>query len=252
MGEKTKISWTDHTFNVAWGCTKVSPGCERCYAWAFSKRLGLDIWGRGNERRTFGGKHWREPISWNRAAERDGVRRRVFCCSMCDVFEDHPAIDAERAKLWPLIRQTPHLDWLLLTKRPERIAACLPPDWGTGYRNGWLGTSVESDPYSDRVNSLVRVPAVVHFVSAEPLLGPLRSLDVSRVTWLIAGGESGSGFRPMDLDWARDLRDRCLATGTAFFFKQGSHQYPGRDTMLDGREWHEWPSVPQTPEICHL
>ncbi len=115
MSQLTAIEWTDHTFNVAWGCMKVSPGCQHCYADTLSSRYGFDVWGPAatTERRTFGDKHWAEPYRWNKAAGNAGVRRRVFCCSMCDLFEDHPTIDAEREKLWPLIRATPHLDWRL-------------------------------------------------------------------------------------------------------------------------------------------
>lgn len=248
MSERTGIEWCDHTFNIAWGCFKVSPGCSHCYAETLAdKRLGNGVWGppATTPRKTFGEKHWNDPVRWNRAAEKAGRRARVFCSSMCDVFEDHPTIDAERAKLWPLIRATPHLDWLLLTKRPERIAANLPDDWGNGYPNVWLGTSAESDSYRDRIGHLVKLPARIRFVSAEPLLAPL-TLDeyADDLDWVIVGGESGKQARPMQGDWARSLRDECRRARVAFFLKQlGGHpDKRGRESaVLDGVRHAEWP-----------
>jgi hypothetical protein len=128
MGKDSKIAWTHHTFSPWWGCSHVSPGCVRCYAEVWAKRTGHDVWGAKGDRRTFPEKHWREPLAWNAAAQRAGERRRVFCASMADVFEDHPALPPERAKLWPLIEATPNLDWLLLTKRIENVAGMAP--WG--------------------------------------------------------------------------------------------------------------------------
>lgn len=255
MSQLTAIEWTDHTFNIAWGCFKVSPGCAHCYADTLSRRYGHDVWGppKTTERRTFGAKHWTEPRRWNKAAEKAGVRRRVFCCSMCDVFEDHPIIDAERAKLWPLIRETPWLDWQLLTKRPERIAANLPADWGEGYPNVWLGTSVESQEYAYRVEYLKFIPAVVRFVSAEPLLAPfVLGGQAWEVDWVIVGGESGPNARPMDEAWVRSLRDECADAGTAFFLKQlgGFPDKRGHDAAtLDGQRYTEMPvaSLPRDP-----
>lgn len=176
MAQNSKIEWTTHTFNMVWGCTKVSPGCDHCYAETLSNRYGHACWGRGAPRRTFGEKHWAEPLKWNRAAEKAGIRARVFCGSMCD-WADPEAPPEEREKLWPLIRATPALDWLLLTKRPNLIPRYLPTDWGAGYPNVWMGTSVESQQQVWRIDKLVRVPAVIRFLSCEPLLGPL---DLSR------------------------------------------------------------------------
>jgi protein gp37 len=129
MGETTGITWTDHTFNIVWGCHKVSDECKHCYAEAWSKRVGLKVWGQNGARRTFGEKHWHEPLKWNRDAERAGVRARVFCSSMADVFESHPTLTEERQKLWPLIGLTPWLDWQLLTKRPENMRRFAPEAW---------------------------------------------------------------------------------------------------------------------------
>jgi protein gp37 len=123
MGEKTEISWADDTFNPWWGCTHASPGCDNCYAETFAHRIGLQVWGnpKTTSRRTFGEAHWRAPLAWEHKALQAGTRRRVFCSSMADVFEQHAQIEMERQKLWPLIEQTPHLDWLLLTKRPQNF-----------------------------------------------------------------------------------------------------------------------------------
>lgn len=245
MAVKTLIAWTDHTFNIAWGCTKISPGCANCYADGNASRWGHDVWG-GRPRRLFGAKHWAEPLKWQEAARRDGVRRRVFCSSMCDNFEDHPAIDAQRLKLWPLIRETPDLDWLLLTKRSERVAANLPGDWGDGWPNVWLGVSVENQDYVHRIDHLGEIPAAVRFVSGEPLLGPLDLRGrINKIDWLIVGGESGPKHRPMPHEWARDLRDQCGAAGVSFFFKQSSAIRTEMGIELDGEVVREFP----TPRI---
>lgn len=275
MSEKTGISWTDHTFNPWWGCTKVSPGCKNCYAETFSARYGHDIWGPGKERRTFGAKHWAEPMKWDDAAARDGVRRRVFCASMADVF-DPEAPAEERALLWPLIRLTPNLDWLLLTKRPELAAGMLPKDWGDGYPNVWLGTSVENQEYADeRIPVLLNIPARIRFLSVEPLLGPV---DLSRfmgapgpdghcarcgavtfdleagdhecppgfgptVDWVIVGGESGANRRPMQLEWASAVKHLCDGAGVAFWFKQIGAFKSGQGEDALGKVYHELPAV---------
>ena len=184
MGQDSKIEWTHHTFNHWWGCIKVSPGCEHCYAETLSKRYGHSIWGpaKTTQRRTFGEKHWVEPLKWDRLAQVSGERKRVFCASMADVFEDHPQLPSEREKLWALIEQTPMLDWLLLTKRPENVNRMLPDMWELGGlpSNIWIGTSVENQEQADkRIPELLKVPARVRFLSCEPLLGPV---DLSR--WL--------------------------------------------------------------------
>jgi len=247
MSESTIIAWTDHTFNIAWGCTKVSPGCTHCYAEAFTHRLGLDVWGQ-SARKTFSANHWRDPERWHRAALREGRRHKVFSSSMCDIFEDHPTIAAERAKLWPLIAATPALDWQLLTKRPERIADCLPDTWGPdGWPNVWLGTSIETDAYRARAETLRAIPAVVRFISYEPALGPLETTDLRGIDWVICGGESGGNYRPMDLAWPRALRRRCKAAGVAFFFKQSAAPRTEMGITLDGKLVREYPRPRQAP-----
>src|SRR5690348_736847 len=192
MGEGTKIQWTDHSFNPWWGCTRVSPGCEHCYAEAFAKRTGLG-WGVAAERRFFGDKHWNEPRRWNAAAEKEGRRHRVFCASMADVFEDRPELAPWRERLWDLIDETPWLDWQLLTKRPENVNRLVTPAWHTGAwpENVWLGTTVEDQRRAEeRIPELLNCAAKVRFLSCEPLLGPV-DLDLDGIQWVIVGGESG-------------------------------------------------------------
>lgn len=256
MAEKTGIAWTDHTFNPWWGCMKVSPGCTNCYAETFAVRTGHDIWGpaKTTSRRTFAPSHWREPKRWNAQAWAEGGRRRVFCASMADVFEDHPALPAEREKLWNLIRETPALDWQILTKRPENIAAMLPADWGEGYPNVWLGTSVEDQQRADeRIPILLRVPAAVRFLSCEPLLGAvdLRAVGnpnepylhclsngigydnrCARVDWVIVGGESGGKRRPMEVRWLEDIVRLCRQQRVAVFVKQDNAFKPDQQGRI--------------------
>lgn len=242
----TIIAWTDSTFNVAWGCVKVSPGCDACYADTLSSKYGHNVWGKDAPRRTFDEEHWSKPLQWDAKAAREGKRHRVFCSSMCDVFEAHDVIDRERERLWSLIRQTPCLDWQLLTKRAGRIAGNLPADWGEGYPNVWLGVSIENNDYVWRADALRKVPATVRFVSYEPALGALDKLDLAGIDWLIFGGESGKGYRPMDVQWARDVRRRCAESGTAFFFKQSAAIRTEMGTMLDGETVREFPT-PRLP-----
>ena len=243
MAGKTIIAWTDRTFNIAWGCVKVSPGCKNCYAETLSSRYGHDVWGPNSPRRTFGSKHWAEPLAWNAQAQVEGRRHRVFCSSMCDVFEDHPTITEQRARLWPLIKGTPNLDWQLLTKRPERILGNLPDDWGTGWENVWLGTSIENNDYVQRADILRTIPATIRFISYEPALGPIDKLNLEDIHWLICGGESGPGFRPMDLSWARAARAKCAIAGTAFFFKQSSAIRTEMGVELDGEIVRNYPNA---------
>lgn len=248
MGESTRIPWTDHTFNIAWGCTPVSEGCQNCYAKTQAERFGFDVWGPDKPRRTFGQKHWREPLKWNAAAKAEGRRHRVFCSSMCDIFESHPTIYDELGKLWAVIRATPWLDWQLLTKRPDWMKIRLPLGWGDGWPNVWLGTTIESSRYAHRANYLRRIPAVVRFISCEPALGSLYAVDLKGIDWVIYGGESGPQFRPHQLEWARNLRRWCQASGAAFFYKQGNGLKAGTDPMLDGEVIQEWP-VPRLVEV---
>jgi protein gp37 len=234
MGQNSKIEWTHHTFNPWWGCLKVSPACKHCYAHSWAQRLGLDLWGgKRTARRFFSDAHWKDPFRWNADAQRAGERRRVFCASMSDVFEGREDLGPWRERLWPIIEQTPWLDWLLLTKRPQNVKSAVP--WKKRWPgNAWIGTTVENQKYADEnVPLIMALPAAVRFLSCEPLLGPiklkkwLRPLEKGRgVNWVIAGGESGHHSRPMNPIWVEDLRDECLQAGVPFHFKQWGHWGP--------------------------
>ncbi len=222
MSWNSRIEWTHHTFNPWWGCCKVNCDCARCYAEHFADtRMQLGIWGPNAARRFFGTKHWLEPLDWNRRAERERENHRVFCASMADVFEDRRDLDRHRARLWDLIELTPSLDWLLLTKRPQNIRRMVPAKWVDRPRhNVWFGTSCGHQKAAEEfIPHLHRMPATVRFLSVEPLLEPVR-LDLRGIDWVILGGESNPRARPMNADWARDVRDQCVAVGVPFFFKQ--------------------------------
>jgi protein gp37 len=162
---------------------------------------------------------------------------------MTDWALDDPQIAGEREKLWPLIRRTPNLDWLLLTKRADRISQCLPADWGQGYQTVWLGVSVENRKHGlPRIDILRAIPAVVRFLSVEPLLEDLGQMDLTGISWAITGGETGHGFRPVHIDWVRGVRDHCVAQGVTFFHKQMSGLYPGTGVELDGVIHHDFPT----------
>ncbi len=164
----------------------------------------------------------------------------VFTCSWSDWF--HSDADEWRDEAWALIRQCSNLVFQILTKRPERILANLPQDWSDGYKNVWLGVSVESDEYVWRADALRAIPSRVRFISAEPLLGPLSNLTLDEIHWLIVGGESGPRFREMEKEWARSLRDRALDAGVSFFFKQSAAFRTEMGTSLDGVAWREYPA----------
>jgi protein gp37 len=320
MGQNSSIEWTDHTFNPWWGCVKVSPGCTNCYAESLSHRWGHDVWGpaKTTPRRKMSRAYWQQSLRWDHDAAVAGVRKRVFCASMADVFEDHPQVEDWRNDLFELIEMTAHLDWLLLTKRPENMLTMPPIRWRYKWPdNVWAMTSVEDQQRADeRIPYLLRVPARVRGLSCEPLLSEVwlrpewlydpcpdgcgciwpDDADANecacwglccqaewddrprKLHWVIAGGESGHGARPMQPDWARSLRDQCQAAGVSYFFKQwgewlpfshGGHGEPkhsytdnrnglgpsaasmhrvGKRTagrLLDGREWNEFPEVPR-------
>jgi protein gp37 len=307
MAEHTTIRWTDHTFNPWIGCAKVAPGCEHCYAEAFAKRYGKAQWGPHGTRVKTSETYWRQPLKWDAAAVLAGVRRRVFCASLADVFEDWrgPIVNADGKRLWTprrgyvwdlpipetpgydfsacrpltmddlresllwLMSQTPHLDWLVLTKRPENARKWLRDKYRS---NLWLGTSVSDQATAERNVPLLlqcRDLVPVLFLSCEPLLGPIKldhvdvdasssycqinaltgrhtdmgrpCHDVPHVDWVIAGGESGPQHRPMDPAWARSLRDQCRAAAVPFFFKQSSAVRPGQAAEVDGQIVQEFP-----------
>lgn len=235
MAKNSSIEWTHHTFNPWWGCTKVSPACDHCYAETWAKRLGKAVWGKNAPRRFFSDKHWNDPIRWDAEATAEGERRRVFCASMADVFEGRPDLTPWRKKLWGLIEETPMLDWLLLTKRPQNIEKMVP--WSAHWpENIWLGTTVENQKVADaRLPHLLQHRAKVRFLSCEPLLGQInlgswikanKTKNLHGIDWIIAGGESGPSARPMSPDWARSLRDQAAMIEVAFHFKQWGHWVP--------------------------
>ena len=252
MGAQSKIEWTDHTFSPWVGCTKIGPGCDHCYAEGWAKRSGLVTWGA--ERRRTSAAYWRQPAKWDAEARRDGVRRRVFCASLADVF-DNDVPEEWRADLFGVIKRTPHLDWLLLTKRIGNVWRLTQRAmWNSGSHPGmhhslpanvWLGATVVNQEEADRdIPKLLAAPARVLFLSCEPLLGPvslrwltiwsqdgrstalhpshgtdhldgLRALD-----WIIVGGESGPGARPFTLGWGKDIVRQCQEAHVPVFVKQ--------------------------------
>ena len=228
MGEKTTIAWCHHSFNPWWGCVEVSPGCDHCYARNLADRYGHTVWGKDGERRFFGDKHWNEPLRWNRSAEAAGERRRVFCASMADVFEGRNDNDVRiaqvraRERLWGLIMETSHLDWLLLTKRPAAMRRMLPTEIML-LPNVWPGVSVESTDYLWRLDELGRIESAgPRWVSYEPAL-ELVDFDLRRrrwLRWVVVGGESQSGARPFDLAWARSVIAQCRDADAVPFVKQ--------------------------------
>lgn len=227
MAENSKIEWTHHTFNPWVGCEKISPACDHCYAEAWAKRTGKpELW-HGFRRRTTDA-NWRSPLKWDRHADELGVRYRVFCASLADVF-DNAVPMAWRSDLFALIDETPHLDWLLLTKRVGNVLKMLDAMKRTRLpANVWLGSTVVTQAEFDRdVPKLISIPAVVRFLSMEPLLEPVDVTEWStELEWLIVGGESGGGARMMDPEWARSLRDQCERTDVAFFMKQMTRKEP--------------------------
>lgn len=259
MGKNSGIEWTHNTFNPWWGCAKVSPACDGCYAERDAKRYasGQVLWGVDAARREFGDKHWDEPRRWNERCGKAGIRERVFCASMADVF-DKNAPEGARDRLWKLIDETPHLDWLLLTKRISNARKMLPPNWLFFPRhNVWLGITVVNQDEADRdIPKLLDTPARLRFLSCEPLLGPINIARAGgfwsdlndnvvsppgfakrdQIDWVIAGGESGAKFRPVHSAWLRQLRNDCEVAGVPFHFKQWGESRPYTTAHADSWE----------------
>jgi len=234
MADRSRIEWTEATWNPVTGCSEVSPGCAHCYAKTFAERW-RGVPGHPYER-GFDLQLWPErleiPLRWRRP-------RTVFVNSMSDLFhEDIP--DAYVAEVFDVMVRAEQHTFQVLTKRQDRLAELVPRlPWP---RNVWMGVTIENRRFVHRANYLREVPAAVRFISAEPLLGPLECLDLGGIDWVIAGGESGPRHRRIDAGWVTNLRDRCQAEEVAFFFKQWGGRRPktgGR--QLDGREWNEMP-----------
>lgn len=260
MTDKSKIRWTTSTWNPIAGCSKVSPGCAHCYAETLSLRYKRSVlpWTPENAELNviLHPERLRMPLKWKDP-------RRIFVNSMSDLFHELAPVDFI-ADVFAVMARADWHTFQVLTKRPERMAAIVADptfvqlveakiaeaagefalvrrgiSWPL--TNVWLGTSIENDRFVGRADDLRRAPAAVRFISAEPLLGPLPSLDLDGIDWLIVGGESGPGFRPMDHEWARQLRDRSLEAGVAFFFKQSSGIRTETGIELDGDRWEQFP-----------
>lgn len=263
MAETTGIAWTDSTFNPWIGCTKVSPGCDNCYAETLDKRHrwgGDTHWGAGKPRMRTSAANWRKPLAWNRKAAESGKPWRVFCASLADVFDNEVPRDW-RVDLWNLIEATPHLTWLLLTKRIGNFlriwSGWTPPP------NVWIGATIVNQEEADRdIPKLLATPAAKRFVSYEPALGPITWRDPPndigeprfsylervdgegpRIDWIIVGGESGPWARPFNIQWARDTVNQCRLAGVAPFVKQlGSFVIDRNDGGFEGDGDDRWPA----------
>ena len=247
MSDHSKIEWTDATWNPVTGCTKVSPGCKHCYAQTFAERF-RGVPGHPFEQ-GFDLRLWPErlelPLAWK-------TSKRIFVNSMSDLFHDKVP-DTFIDRVFKTMMKAEWHQFQVLTKRPERMATYLRArrkrlgSLGLNYPNIWLGASVETQKYVHRAQRVASLPSAVRFLSCEPLLGPLDLrlvLGPERVNWVIVGGESGHGARPMDQAWALDIRDQCLNTGVAFFFKQWGGQNKKRaGRLLENRTWDELPGA---------
>lgn len=251
--ENSGISWTHDTWNPWVGCDKIAPECAHCYIHRDLRKQGREPWGK-----LYLTKTWNAPWPWQSEAQKAGHYRRVFTCSLSDFF--HVKADEWRARAWAVMKYTPRLVWLVLTKRPERIEKHLPRDWP--YPNVWLGVSTGSKQTLNKMDTIRRIPVhekAVRFVSAEPLLEDIsQDINLDGFGWVITGGESGSGNeyewreevhsngrRIMRPDWAVRLRDVTKAAGLPFMFKQVTNPRSGYGyNALEGKDWHEFPAPP--------
>ena len=235
MAATSAIEWTNATWNPVTGCDKVSPGCAHCYAETLSERF-RGVPGHPYEQ-GFDMRFWPErlelPLTWRKP-------RMIFVNSMSDLFHERVPLDFI-ARVFETMERAPQHTFQVLTKRHERLSALAPSlPWP---ENVWIGVSIENKRWTLRADYLRTVPAAVRFISAEPLLGKLEGLDLAGIDWLIAGGESGPRYRPVNVEWIRDLRDRCAEQHVAFFFKQWGGRTPkAHGRVLDDREWSEWPT----------
>lgn len=261
MAETTGIAWAHSTFNPWIGCTKVGPGCDNCYAAVSTPARTMGIpWGAGMPRRRTSFGNWQAPIRWERAAEQfrllHGTRRRVFCASLSDVWDNEVPTEW-RAELFELIKRTPSLDWLVLTKRVGNVLPMLEELGITALpSNVWLGISAVNQQEARRdLPKLARIDASVRWLSYEPALGELNLLEqgygasgadrlIDGLDWVIAGGESGPNARPIQPAWVESLRNQCASAHVAYFFKQwGGATASAGGCELDGQVVKEWPTV---------
>lgn len=259
MGANTNIEWADHTFNPWIGCHKISPGCKHCYAERVAKRFGWAAdWTRKGRRKVTTRDYWQKPLAWNDQVKPGDRRPRVFCGSLCDVFEPRMDLRKHRRQLFRLIEKTPNLIWMLLTKRNPRHL--VPEHWDPFWPpNCWLGVTVESQDQVEKAYRICRMPAPVHFVSCEPLLGRVQLSNVElpggrrwdaytgdvhepggeiftgthRIDWVIVGGESGPGARVMDAEWVMALGCECWVKDIPFFFKQWGRYIRGDQLTME-------------------
>lgn len=235
MGQGSGIEWTEATWNPVTGCTKISPGCTHCYAERLAGRL--QAMGQRNYANGFDltlQPHMLDlPLQWKRP-------RMIFVNSMSDLFHIDVPLDYIQ-EVFRVMEQAHWHSFQVLTKRADRLEMLSPQlRWAP---NIWMGVSVESQKYGHRIDHLRQVPARIRFLSIEPLLGPLESLDLRNIDWVIVGGESGPGARPLDAAWALDLRDQCLSANVPFFFKQwGGVNKKRAGRLLEGRLWNDLPS----------
>lgn len=245
MSYHSSIEWTDATWNPIRGCTKISPGCKNCYAEALAERFrgvpghpfeyGFDL--------RLVPEKLQEPLCWKSP-------RKIFVCSMSDLFNEGVPQEYIRRVFDVMVQASWHT-FQVLTKRSSRLARLSGElSWPS---NIWVGVSVETADYTYRARQLATVPSAVRFLSIEPMLGPIPDLPLAGIDWVIVGGESGRCARPMDLTWARDIRNQCEKAGVAFFLKQlgGSHgKRGGPQAMLDGKLWHEFPRPATVVAVC--
>lgn len=238
MAEDSNIGWTHHTWNPWQGCHKVSAACAHCYIGPQMRRGGREPFeGPIRSKST-----WSQPSRFQRIALETGQRQRVFTCSLSDFF--HEGADAWREDAWNIIRACDACDWLILTKRPERIAEHLPPDWGDGWPHVWLGVTVEENRTRHRLDKLLAIPAAVHWVSCEPLLEPLNLQPwIDRLDWIVCGGESGPEVRLSSVAWYRHLYEQARQAGAAFYMKQDTSTRSGQQGQIPDWLW----SIKQFP-----
>lgn len=242
------------------GCVRVSPGCQHCYAETFvTGRFKLPVWGPASTTERVKTKAaWVNVTRWNKAAKAAGVRRKVFVASLADVFEDHPMLPKWRADFLALLERCTSLDVQLLTKRPENVVRMVPSAWLDSWpAHIWVGATAEDRKRMiERTEALRAIPALVRFLSCEPLLENLGSMDLTGIDWAIIGGESGTGARPFNLDWARSIIEECRKSDAAIFVKQlGAVPVTGGGTRIvlkdstHGGDPEEWPKDLQIREF---